>query len=119
MEILGLQSIEGFIASDNDFFDIRRFGTLNARVILALQDQLSQLEENLNVLDANSSQLDCEDLNNGSFRDDPQADRRKLIGDAKAALLEYIQYVVTARFRIFQSTRFLAMVLNLVKINSY
>ena len=89
---LGYRAFSGFIASDNDFFVIRRFGTLNARIILALQDQLSQLEESLNALDMKYSHVECPDLNNGSFREDPKADRRKIIGDIKTALLEYSRF---------------------------
>lgn len=86
---LGYRAFSEFIASDNDFFVIRRFGTLNARIILALQDQLSQLEETLNKLDTKYSQVDWQDVNNGSFREDTQADRRTIISDIRTALLEY------------------------------
>src|ERR1700722_559445 len=61
----GYRVFSQFIASDNDFFVLRRFGTLNARVILALQDQLSKLEEDLEEIDNRCSRLNAGNINNG------------------------------------------------------
>jgi len=90
----GYKIFSKFVASDNDFFVIRRFGTLNARVILAMQDRISELEEQLDALDEQYSVLSCEDLNNGSFRDEPKQDRMDIINQLKPALLEYSTYNV-------------------------
>ncbi|KAK7932555.1 hypothetical protein PG985_003267 [Apiospora marii] len=40
------------MASDSDFFAVRRFDRLHSRAILNLQDQLVEIEENLDELDA-------------------------------------------------------------------
>jgi hypothetical protein len=47
---------------------IRQFGTLNARALLALQDQLSILEAELEILDQKCIQAG--NIHNGSFRND-------------------------------------------------
>jgi hypothetical protein len=85
----GYRAFSQFIASDNDFFVLRRFGALNARVILALQDQLSKLEEDLEEIDKRCSELDAGDVNNGSFRQETQKDRRDVIWNIHRKLREY------------------------------
>jgi hypothetical protein len=67
---IGYKGYAEFIASDNDFYILRRFASLNSRVALTLQDQISVLEEQLDDLDKHCSRRDAEDLHNGSFRDD-------------------------------------------------
>lgn len=46
----GYRDFSSFVASDNNFFILRRFSTLSARVLLALQDELVELEDQLNVI---------------------------------------------------------------------
>jgi hypothetical protein len=67
---IGYRGYADFIASENDFYILRRFASLNVRVALSLQDQISVLEEQLDELDKHYSRRDAEDLHNGSFRDD-------------------------------------------------
>jgi hypothetical protein len=67
---IGYRGYADFIASENDFYILRRFASLNSRVALSLQDQISVLEEQLDDLDKHCSRRDAEDLHNGSFRDD-------------------------------------------------
>lgn len=43
---IGYRGFCKFVASDDDFFVLRRFSTLSSRVLLALQDELSELETN-------------------------------------------------------------------------
>ncbi len=88
---LGYQSFSKFVASDNDFFTLRRFGALTARVLLGLQDQLSQLEEKLDVLEKQHRRGDIFDIHNGSFRQDTLAERKKLISEAQEILVKYSQ----------------------------
>jgi hypothetical protein len=66
---LGYRGFSSFIASDDDFFILRRFRTLHARVLLALQNHLTVLESNLTAIDEEASQ-DEDDYNNGIFRED-------------------------------------------------
>lgn len=85
---IGYKGYSEFIASDNDFYIVRQFASLNARVVLALQDQIAVLETNLDELDAQYSKRDAEDLHNGSFRDD-RDDRTELIEKITTKLAKY------------------------------
>ena len=68
------------MASDNAFFVLRRFGTLNTRVLLAMQDEIVELEDKLNFMDEEYSRKDYTyNVDNGTFRDDPFNDRRELV----------------------------------------
>jgi hypothetical protein len=81
---IGYKVFSRWIASDPSLFMLRRFGALNARVALSLQDEIAQLEEKLDYMDKRYSNRDCPDIHNGSFRDDlsgDEDDRRGLIRD--------------------------------------
>ena len=86
---LGYKTFSKVIASDHDFLIFRKFGTASARVILLLQDRVSELEERLNCLDDECSSRESGDLNNGSFRDEPMQERADLLADLHRALTEY------------------------------
>jgi hypothetical protein len=80
---VGYKVFSRWVASDPSFFVLRRFGTLNARVALSLQDEIAQLEERLDHMDKTYSDRDTEDANNGTFRDEPfsngKDDRSELV----------------------------------------
>lgn len=84
----GYPAYSRLVGSDNEFFLLRRFSTLNARVILELQDRISELEEELDVIE-NGYRSGNDDINNGSFRYDTQEDRRILMKKIKQKLKEY------------------------------
>lgn len=48
---VGYPEFSKWMASANDFFVLRRFDTLNARVLLRLQDQIAELGDNLEDID--------------------------------------------------------------------
>ena len=75
---IGYEGYADFLASDNDFFIFRKFASLNCRVGLSLQDQLSVLESELDDLDSQYSKKNAGDINNGSYRDDRE-DRAQLV----------------------------------------
>lgn len=85
---IGIKGYSEFIASDNDFFVLRRFDILNARLALLLQDEISELENELGVLDKKYSDMDAEDVNNGTFREDVE-ERSELMGILKKKLKRY------------------------------
>ncbi|KAG8531369.1 uncharacterized protein KY384_002998 [Bacidia gigantensis] len=85
----GYQSLSRFLASDNDFFILRRFGTLTVRVLLRLQDQLVQLEERLAVIEHKLHRKEAPDVHNGTFREDTQLERTQVIDEAQGLLKEY------------------------------
>jgi hypothetical protein len=53
----GYRDFASFVASDDSFFVLRRFSTLSARVLLALQDELVELEDQLNTIVRHNSNV--------------------------------------------------------------
>ena len=86
---VGYRGFSTFLASDNDFLILRRFGTLHARVLLALQDQICVLEETLNSIDREASRKEAPHIHNGSFRTDQVQNRMDLILQIDKKLREY------------------------------
>lgn len=91
---IGYQGYTDFIASDNDFFVLRRFASVSARVALSLQDQVTVLEEQLNELDWKYSRKEEEDVNNGTFRDDDD-ERAELLESLRLKILQYSEWKQT------------------------
>jgi hypothetical protein len=87
----GYKKYAWFLASDDDFLIFRRFGVLNARIILLLQDEICLAESRLKALDEEYSQKTAPRLHNGSFRKESahQADRKTLLLEIKEKLKEY------------------------------
>jgi len=88
---IGYRIFSRFIASEQAFFMVRRFGALNARVALALQDEITQLEDRLNWLDEyDVDHVPDKDYNNGTFRDDLNEKRKALMQqEIPKKLMEY------------------------------
>ena len=84
----GYRSFCGFVSSDEDFFVLRRFGALSARVLLNLQDQLARLEEELEAIEQKLRQRD-KNVHNGSFRGETDEKRKNIITEAQHVLREY------------------------------
>lgn len=59
-------------------FTLRRVGTVNTRVALSLQNEISELEEQLEVCEAANSSRDCQDVNCGMSSED-FPDRKDLL----------------------------------------
>jgi hypothetical protein len=83
---IGYMGYASWVASSDTFFHVRRFATLNARVILALQDEISVLEEKLHELDRIYSSKESGVINNGSFRDDQKTERIETMESLKQKL---------------------------------
>jgi hypothetical protein len=88
---IGYRVFSQWLSSDSDFFLIRRFDTLNARVILMLQWEISVLEAKLARIDQERSAFDFPDVNNGSFEDD-NSDRNALIQEIYIKLRRYSEH---------------------------
>lgn len=88
---IGYKGYSEFMSSESDFYILRRFGSLNARVALCLQDHLSVLEIELRDMDGRYSRRDAGKIHNGSFRDDQenQEERYELVKKIHAALTHY------------------------------
>jgi hypothetical protein len=90
---LGYRGYARFLSSDDDFLVFRRFDYLNSRVLLALQDQITVLEEELDGVDEWHSRMSA-DTNNGCLRDD-MADRQALVEDLSKKLYRYSKHIET------------------------
>ena len=67
------------MASDEDFFVVRKFGPVSARVILMLQDRIQYLSEQLEIED---EKCQAWGMHAGQFRDcSPNDLRLKLLDD--------------------------------------
>ncbi|KAF7558154.1 hypothetical protein G7Z17_g52 [Cylindrodendrum hubeiense] len=88
-KFIGYRGYANFISSEDDFFILRRFNTLNARVALALQDELCELEEELSELDTEFSKRCYDGVSNGTFREDQVEERRALVREIAKKLGKY------------------------------
>lgn len=90
-KFIGYKGYTEFITSDNDFLILRRFETLSTRVVLSLQDEISELEERLEDCDAKYSDRNFRDVNNGTFRDE-LSDRKELLQIIADKISRYSRY---------------------------
>lgn len=77
------------MASDDDFFVLRRFGDLSARVALHLQDQIVRLEEDLQHEDQVCRLAPDAEADSGTFRLDPRPKRGRILTDLASHLGYY------------------------------
>ena len=75
-----------WMASDDDFFVIRKFGEIAARVLLRMQDRIVQLEEELHKQDQISA---MHGLHNGTFRKEKNLPRDQIMDELTWRLKEY------------------------------
>lgn len=85
---LGYRAFSTYMASDTDYFAIRRFDNLFTRTILSRQDNLSHLEEKLEELDNKYTYSEERDYHNGTIRDD-LPERKELVKEISQILPEY------------------------------
>lgn len=78
-----------WMASDDDFFVLRRFGKLGARVALYMQDQISALEEDLQIEDNLCRTAVKEESDSGTFRKDPRQLRQQIMNQLCIKLEQY------------------------------
>jgi hypothetical protein len=84
------------LASDGAFLMVRRFGALNARIALSMQDEIVQLEEKLDFIDETLTKKEIDStINNGSFRKDQIKEREELVKKRiPEALTRYSKFTV-------------------------
>lgn len=80
------------MASSNDCFALRRFTSLNVRVLLKLQNNVVELERRLDEMDNFSMNLPPHEGGCASFRLDANSPREELLDEIEAALEKYSQY---------------------------
>jgi hypothetical protein len=89
---LGYRVFSRWASSEKAFLIVRQFSTLNARIILSLQDDISLLEEQLDVIERSLSRYSNdanEDHHNGSIRRDFHVDRKIILEKIYLALEKY------------------------------
>lgn len=86
---IGYGGFSAFLASDDDFLIFRRFSTVNARVLLFLQDRISVLESELHEVDLKHSRESAVDIHNGSFRQENEPRRPALLLEIHQLLKDY------------------------------
>ncbi|KAF9695172.1 hypothetical protein EKO04_007093 [Ascochyta lentis] len=91
---VGYRGYSAFLASDDDFMIYRRFGTLNARLLLRLQDQIAELEERLEALEKEHAGPTAPDTNNGTFRNDPLLERKAILDEMNSRVREYNELLI-------------------------
>jgi hypothetical protein len=88
----GYKAFSSWMASEDDFFLFRRFGSLNSRTILWMQDRITRIESELKKLDemVENSKI-TENRRNDSFRWDEthMAQRHALMIDLSQLLQHY------------------------------
>jgi hypothetical protein len=78
----GYPEFTSFVASDQAFFILRRFSRLSARVLLALQDEIVQLETRLDEIEKCLAHPNLPHVQNGTFRNDTDDKRGRCIRQA-------------------------------------
>jgi hypothetical protein len=86
---IGYRGFSAFLASDNDFLIFRRFGRLNARLLLYMQDEIAVLEEKLDELEEAHMADSAKDIHHGSFREEALPERKDLLEVVKGKVREY------------------------------
>ncbi|KAH0544937.1 hypothetical protein FGG08_001017 [Glutinoglossum americanum] len=86
---VGYRGASEWMTSEDDFFIIRRFATLNTRVLLAKQAEISELERRLDIADEPSEK----DYDNSTVLDDRNIERQILLKELWVALKEYNEFV--------------------------
>ncbi|KAH6626560.1 hypothetical protein B0J18DRAFT_143638 [Chaetomium sp. MPI-SDFR-AT-0129] len=90
---VGYQAYSNLLASEPDFFVVRRFRSLNVRVALRMQDEISRLEEKLAQIEEETRQPDKE-VDNGTFRKDVVSERVEILDKISASLYRYNKFIL-------------------------
>lgn len=86
---VGYKGFSEFLASDPDFDIFRRFGAIGVRAILALQDELVELEAQLDEFEKPLMQVDECKVHNGTFREETQEVRLAIMSEIQTKLRVY------------------------------
>jgi len=91
----GYEIFSKWLATDSAFLIVRRFGALNARILLSMQDEIVQLEQELEDIEVVlSDKTQDRSIKNGSFRSDPYPRRKEIVKDIlPKKLAEYHSFI--------------------------
>ncbi|KAI9761703.1 MAG: hypothetical protein M1840_001734 [Geoglossum simile] len=85
---IGYRGASEWMSSEDDFFLVRRFATLNTRVLLAKQAEISGYERQLDELDDPAP-----DSDNSTFLEDPRPERKDLVKKLWRELKDYNEFI--------------------------
>jgi len=86
---VGYRGFSAFLASDNDFLIFRRFGSVNARLLLYLQDGIAVLESKLEDLEDLHAQDSAVDIYNRLFYWEALPARTRLLEQLNVKVRQY------------------------------
>lgn len=89
----GYPGFSKWMASSDDFLILRRFGQLNIRVLLLMQDRIASKEEELQKIDEDGRQCLDGQADCSSLRHEPLPRREKLLDELKPMLREYSEFL--------------------------
>ncbi|SPO07123.1 uncharacterized protein DNG_09817 [Cephalotrichum gorgonifer] len=92
----GYPGFSRWMASSDDFLVLRRFGQLNVRVLLLLQDRIVRKEEELLKIDDYARSCADEKADSSSLRHEPLPQREEILDELKTMLKEYNEYLLTS-----------------------
>lgn len=85
---IGYKLFSEWSASSDDFFVVRRFGSLATRVIFRMQWEISKLENELSQMDHTRMFEIDQDVNNGAFECDDK-ERKEVLDKIVGRLKKY------------------------------
>lgn len=85
----GYPRLAAVVNSDENFMLYRRFGVLQARILLNKQDHLRDMEERLEAMDDHDDERDCRALESREYDDAKYKSRKKLLHNIELAFEEY------------------------------
>jgi hypothetical protein len=89
-KVVGYRGYSRVISASTNFFIARQYRTLNARIVLLMQDDIAELEAELDRLDKTLALNDStRTIHNGSFRHEHSIERIKILSKLKFRLKEY------------------------------
>ena len=86
---VGYRGASQWMASEDDFFMVRRFATLNTRVILTKEAQIADLERQLEEKDLMKAPPGAAEYDNSTVLEDYTPDRQNLLARLWRELKEY------------------------------
>lgn len=86
---LGYRDLSALLASDNDFMIFRRFGSINVRLLLRLQDSISVLKDKLERIECQLIESDATGVHNGTFREESCSQRTEILDELNTKAREY------------------------------
>ena len=88
----GYPAFSKWMASSEDFLLLRRFGELNARAMLLMQDRIARKEELLSKIDQGAWRGPDDLGDSSSLRHEPRKEREKLMDELIPMLQQYSEF---------------------------